>query len=562
MTCEPTHSDDIRAELSLRKLARRTFLQTTAGLAGAALLTGVPLASGSAEAATTATARPASPGQPKRGGTLIYAVDALGENNDPGIFVAFGNWMAIDCMCEGLTSFDYKSPASVAQPRLAERWEISSDRRAYTFSIRKGVKFHDGTSLDAYAVKRNWTRLLDPTDPTRAPGTYAGSEIGGTNIKEIRTPDAQTVQLVLYQPDEAQLLRLATPNGVVLSPAAIKKYGKDVGKNLVATGPFKFDSMISGQNVTMSAFDGYWGGRPYLDRLILKPIGDESTLISSMLSGETDITNFAPITALKQFQGDPNLNVQLGAPWIVLFLALNAKIGVTKNKLVRQAINYAIDRRAIRDGVFSGATILPAGMNTPADWAYDPALQSESTQNIAKAKSLLAQAGYPNGVTISMDLVNSLFYPRLAESVQNSAAAAGVKIIINKLDEGTFSGKIVGGKSQASLTQRSGFVADPDNKLTPLLYSTTTNAQVQTGNDIYPNAKQFDHMLDQARAEPNQAKRRQMYFQIEALLLDTVPYVYLAYLRLPVVMQTYVMGVNSAALGTYRLYPHDIWLNK
>jgi peptide/nickel transport system substrate-binding protein len=146
--------------------------------------------------------------------------------------------------------------------------------------------------------------------------------------------------------------------------------------------------------------------------------------------------------------------------------------------------------------------------------------------------------------------------------MQSSAAAAGVKININKLDEGTFWGKVDAGKSQASVTQRSGFVADPDNKLTPLLYSTSSVAQTETGNDIYPNAKQLDHMLDQARAEPDRARRRQMYFQIQDWLLDMVPYVYLAYIRLPVVMQRYVMGVNANALGTYRLYPHDIWLNK
>ncbi|SRR5579883_485927 len=549
--------DDARIERSLRRLARRRFLQGGTALAGGAILAGLPRPGSAigAQAASRALT-------PKRGGTLVYAVDAVGENNDPGIFLTFGNWMAIDCICEGLTFFDYKSAASVPQPRLAERWERSSDGRAYTFYLRKGVMFHDGTAFNAAAVKRNWVRLLDPKDPTRAPGTYAGSEIGGTNIKEVRTPDDHTVQLILNQPDQAQLLRLANPNGVVLSPAAIQKYGKDVGKHLVATGPFKFDSMTSGQSVTMSAFDQYWGGRPYLDRFILKAIGDEATLTSSMLSGETDATNFAPITAVKQFMADPNLKVELGAPWIVLFLALNAKIGVTKNKLVRQAINYSIDRRAIQSGVFGNTTILPAGMDTPASWAYDPALQAESTQNISKAKSLLAKAGFPNGVTVSMDVENTVFYPRLAESIQSSAAAAGVRIAVNKLDEGTFWGKVFAGKSQASLTQRSGFVADPDNKLTPLLYSTSSVAQTETGNDIYPNAKLFDHMLDVARAEPNKAKRRQLYFQIQAWLLDMVPYVYLAYLRLPVVMQRYVMGVNAAALGTYRLYPHDIWLNK
>jgi peptide/nickel transport system substrate-binding protein len=320
--------------------------------------------------------------------------------------------------------------------------------------------------------------------------------------------------------------------------------------------------MASGQNVTMSAFDQYWGGRPYLDQFILKAITDPTTLISSLLSGETDATNFAPITAVSVFKANPNLKVVLGAPWIVLFLALNAKIGVTRNKLVRQAINYAIDRKAIRDGVFGGTSILPAGMDTPASWAYDPALQPRSTQNIPTARQLLARAGHPRGVSIAMDVENTVFYPRLAESMQSSAAAAGVKININKLDEGTFWGKVDAGKSQASVTQRSGFVADPDNKLTPLLYSTSSVAQTETGNDIYPNAKQLDHMLDQARAEPDRARRRQMYFQIQDWLLDMVPYVYLAYIRLPVVMQRYVMGVNANALGTYRLYPHDIWLNK
>jgi peptide/nickel transport system substrate-binding protein len=491
--------------------------------------------------------------QPVRGGTLVYAIDNVGSSNDPGIFANFGNWEAIDCICRGLTFFDYQGPGSKPQPALAERWEISGDGRSYTFSLRKGLKFHDGTPLTAQSVKRSWVRLLDEKDPTRAPGTYAGVEIGGDNIKEVRIVDESTVRLILKEPDEAQLLRLANPNAVILSDAALDKYGAKIGLNLVGAGPFKFERMAVGQEIVLSAFDGYYGGRPYLDRVVLRAIPNEATMISALEAGQVHATNFAPVSALPEFRRNPNLKIVLGAPYIVLFAGLNAKIPPLDNIKVRQAINYAINRQAIIEVVFNGAALPPAGMIAPAEFGYDGSLKTLSSYQPEKAKQLLKESGMANP-EITLQIVNEQFWPRLVELVQKDLTVVGFKVNVLKLDGGTFWGKVFDGKAEVSLTQRSAFVADPDNKLTPLLYSTSSVAQKQTGNDAYPDAKNLDGLLDQARAQSDPAKRKQEYAQIQKWLLERVPYVYLCYEEQPIVMQKNVYAINTAALGTYRMY--------
>lgn len=517
--------------------------------------------SGPSSGSPSNTGSPPASSAPKQGGTLIFGVESIGGSSDPGVFTSFGNWQAIDSICEGLVHYDYSGPDAKAQPALAEYWQISPDGTTYTFTLRKDVKFHDGTDLTAEAVKLSWNRLLDENDPTRAPGTYAGSEIGGDNIKEINVLDTHEVELVLHAPDRAQLLRLANPNAVILSPDALDKHGKNIGQHLVCTGPFKMDELVDGQHITMSAFDGYWGGRPYLDKLILKAIGDEATIISALRAGEIDITNHAPITSLQQLEKDPNLKVEVSKPYITMFLNVNAKHKPFDDKRVRQALNYAIDRVAIRDGVFDGRISLPAGMIPPAEFGYNQEFEQQSTLNVEKAKQLLTEAGYPDGIDVTIDVVNNLFWPRLAETVQASAAKAGIRIKINVLDPGTWNAKLDQGEAQLSMQQRSAFVADPDNKLTPLLYSTSPVTS-QTGTTLYPNYKELDEMLDGARQELNVAKAKEMYDELQQWLLDESPIVYLGYLPLATVSQKYVEGVNVDALGTYRTYPRTIWLNK
>ena len=514
--------------------------------AGAA--TGAPAAT-AADAAAAATSVPATGGT---SGTLVFAAEAIQGNLEPGSFYSFGDWQAIDLVARGLVFFDYKQ-GSTPQPALAESWTLSPDGKVYTFTMKQGLTFHDGTAVTAAAVKRSFNRLLDEKDPTRAPNTYAGSEIGGSNVVSIETPDAKTVVITLKVPDVAYLKRMSNPNAVILSPAALDKFGPNIGQNLVAAGPYKLDRVAANQEVELSAFDGFYGGKPKIDRIVIRAIPDETTIISSLEAGETHVTNSAPISSLDQLKSNPNLKVEVGVPWIDIFMSLNANIAPLDDQKVRQAISYAINRANIRDAVFGGNLTLPAGIVTPPELGYAAELAEYSTYNLEKAKALLQEAGKV-GAAVEISTVTSLFWPRIGELIQNDLNQAGFKCTFQKYDPGTLSGLYNESKVAIGLNQRSAFVADPDNKLTPLLYSTSSVAKTQTGNDKWADAPQFDKMLDDARQELDETKRVQMYKDIQKWLLERMPYVYLGYLALPVVSQKNVENINTAALGTYRTF--------
>lgn len=543
------------------RLTRRDLLKIGAGLAGSMAASSILSACGStaspaateAPAAAEATQAPAQEAAAaETGGTLVFAVDSLQGNLEPGTFFSFGDWQAIDCVARGLVFFDYQA-GSEPEPALAESWDISDDGLVYTFKLKQGLKFHDDTDITAEAVRRSFMRLLDENDPTRAPGTYAGSEIGGTNVAEIKVIDDHTVQISLKEPDVAYLKRMANPNAVILSPAALDKYGKDIGQNLVSAGPFKVERIVANQEVELSAFDGFYKGRPQVDRVVLRAIPDETTILSALEAGEVHVTNHAPISELERMRNNSSLKVEVGVPWIVMFLGLNYNIPPFDDQKVRQAVNFAINRENIKDAVFSGASEVPAGIIAPPELGYAPELAELSSQDLDKAKALLAEAG-KEGIEITLSVTNVLFWPRMGELIQNDLNQAGFNCKLEKLDEGTFWGKVHENALAMTLTQRSAFVADPDNKLTPILYSTSSVAQTQTGNANYPDAADLDRMLDQARAEADQAKRAELYKEIQKWLLERVPYVYIGYLALPVVEQKNVAGVNAAALGTYRTY--------
>jgi peptide/nickel transport system substrate-binding protein len=547
------------------QLSRRRFLRLSAALAASTATPALLAACGAATPAAPAADATAAPAgatsaapapAATTGGTLVFAAEAIQGNLEPGSFYSFGDWQAIDLVARGLVFFDYGAD-SEPEPALAESWTLSDDGLVYTFTMKQGLTFHDGTAVTATAVKRSFDRLLNEDDPTRAPNTYAGSEIGGTNVESIEVPDEQTVVITLKVPDVAYLKRMANPNAVILSPAALDEYGPAIGQNLVAAGPFKLERIAANQEVELSAFDGFYGGRPSLDRIVIRAIADEATIVSSLEAGETHLTNSAPHTAIEQLRANPNLKVEVGVPWIDIFMSLNANIAPLDDKRVRQAINFAINRENIRDAVFAGLMELPVAIITPPELGFAADLAEFSSYNPERARELLAEAG-AEGAAVEISTVTSLFWPRIGELVQSDLNAVGLNCTFQRYDPGTLSGLYNEGRVALGLNQRSAFVADPDNKLTPLLYSTSSVAQTQTGNDTYENAAEFDRMLDEARQELDEAERANKYRAIQEWLLDYMPYAYIGYIALPVVSQQNVQGVNTAALGTYRTFLEDV----
>jgi ABC-type transport system substrate-binding protein len=330
----------------------------------------------------------------------------------------------------------------------------------------------------------------------------------------------------------------------------------------VGSGPFVFESIQPGSQISIKANPSYWGGAPYLDRVVIQGIPDEATLAAGLMAGSIGLTDFAPISQIPQFKSNPALRVELAPPAVTVFLALNALFKPLNNKLVRQAINVAVNRDTMVRVVFPyGTGVTPAGIVTPNMWTYFPALQRMGHYDPDRAKSLLKRAGLPNGFKAVLQVQNTSYWPLLGQVLQADLARVGIDVTLQKLEAGTFWSGIFAGKSMMSVTTRTSLVPDPDDFLTPILRSDQQLAQKQTANSTYPDAHTLDHELNAALATTNLAVRKQDYLKIQQRLLNDVPYVYLAYVRLPVVMSSKVHDVDVGALGSYQLYLHRTWMS-
>lgn len=532
------------SELASRPLGRRTFLRTA--LLGAGLA--------ASPALVTACGRPAGgpPTASGPAGTLVFAVDALTGNSDPGTFTSFGDWMVIDCVARGLTHIDYRT--TEPQPALAESWTVSDDLLTYTFAIRPGATFHDGNPVRAQDFERSWRRLFDESDPTRAPSTYAASELGGSNVASYRAVDDATFEVVLVQPDVAFLARCSNPNSVALSSAAIEEKGQGIGDALVGAGPYRFAGYQQGQSVTLERFDDYWEGAPEVERVVFQILPDPSALVSALSNGSVAATNFAPPADVDRL-GQSGFVQEEAEPYIDVFLGMNSGTPLLSDLRVRQAINFALDRDAVVNSAFAGKATAPAGLVTPAELGHAESLREFSTRDVARSRQLLAEAG-AEGAQVDVLVQNILFWPTIGQIVEQNLLEVGLVPVMRYVDEATKSDVLNASGHQLFLDQRSAFVPDPDNKLTPLLASDSYVNETLTQH--YRDAAtqtELDRLLTQARGEPDTTRRGALYEELQRFFAEEIMVMaMLAYVYLPTVHAPSVNGLNADALGTYRAF--------
>ena len=476
---------------------------------------------------------------------LVFAAEAIGETLEPGLWNGFGNSNIIDNVYDRLTQ---PGPGWVgaAQPALAESWEISSDAKEYIFKIRKGVKFHDGTEVNADAIVRSLNRMTDDTDSSFVKGMYMNAEYGNANWEKLEKIDDMTVKLTLKAPDAAQLHRLYHPAAAIMSVKAMDKFGAGVGLNAVGAGPFKLGKSTPGQEATLVAFDDYWQGRPKLDKIVFRGYPDEAAMIAAIIAGEVNYAPYPPSASIEQFKKNEQLTVKSGSPLINIFVGLN-RLQAPMDKLeVRQAINYAINRQNVIDGALYGLGILPASFLSPSEFGYDDAGLKISVHDPEKAKAALVASGLTLPVEITFSYENNRFWPQIAELIKADLEVVGFKVTLEKLDASAYFSKVTTGTTQLNMTQRSVWYPDPDGKMR-LLHSSQASAQSETGVAKSDMAAKYDALVDGGRTESDPDKRKVTYKKLQDLILEDLPYVILTYYQKPYVFAKNVNMPDDAA---------------
>ena len=460
-------------------------------------------------------------------GVLIVGQIAEPKSLDPAAVTAVNDFRILVNVYEGLVR--YKSGTLEVEPGLAESWDISEDGTEYTFKLREGVNFHDGTPFNAEAVKFNFDRMLNEDHPYHDTGPFPLAFFFGA-VEETQVVDEYTVKFKLDAPYAPFLSNLAYPTGLMVSPAAVKQHGADFGRNPAGTGPFEFVEWRSNEAVVIEKNPDYWGDPAGAEAVVFRPITDANTRVAEMLAGGIDMMVEVPPTSLSEFQGD-GFKVSEQAGPHVWFLILNAKEGPFADKRVRQAANYAIDKEAIVNDVLEGTATVAAGPTPPAfAWAYNEELDPYP-HDPAKAEALIAEAG-AEGAELTFYVTeggSGMLDPiPMGTAIQADLEAVGFDVTIETYEWNTFLGEVNPGlEGKADMAEMAWMTNDPDTL--PYL-ALRTDAWPDAGgfNSGYYSNPKVDELLEKARVSTDQEERAALYKQMQEIVQEDAPWVFVA----------------------------------
>jgi peptide/nickel transport system substrate-binding protein len=339
-----------------------------------------------------------------------------------------------------------------------------------------------------------------------------------------------TIQLVLDEPYAPLLSNLAYPTGLIVSPAAVKKYDKDYGRNPAGTGAFKFVEWESNRKVVVERYEDYWDGPAPLKAVVFRPITDSNTRVTEMLSGGIDLMVEVPPDNVANFKNDKFMVYEQAGPHL-WFLILNCKEGPFKNKSVRQAANMAINREAIVENVLQGTAEVATGPTPPAfAWAYNNDL-SPYPYDPEKAKKMVAEAGF-EGAEVTFYVTeggSGMLDPiPMGTAIQADLAKIGLKVKIETYEWNTFLGKVNPGlEGKADIAQMAWMTNDPDTLPFLALRSGAWPDKGGFNSGYYANPD-VDSLLEKARATTDQAERAKLYKQMQTIVYDDAPWVFVA----------------------------------
>ena len=466
---------------------------------------------------------------------------------DPAAVTAVNDFRILVNVYDGLTR--YRDGTLEVEPSLAESWEISEDGKTYTFKLRSGVKFHDGSDFNAEAVKFNFDRMLKEDHPFHDTGPFPLAFFFSA-VEEVNVIDDLTVEFKLNAPYAPFLSNLAYPTGLIVSPAAVEEYGEDFGRHPSGTGAFKFEEWEANAKVVVSRNEDYWDGAAALEAIVYRPITDANTRIAEMLAGGLDIMVEVPPDSLQQFRDNADYTVLEQAGPHVWFLILNAKEGPFSDKLVRQAANYAIDKKALTENVLQGTADIAAGPTPPAfAWAYDESLDPYP-YDPEKAKELLKEAGY-SGEALTFYVTeggSGMLDPvAMGTAIQADLQKVGMKVNIETYEWNTFLDKVNPGlEGKADMAEMAWMTNDPDTLPYLTLRSEAFPDKGGFNSGYYSNTK-VDELLNAAREATDQDERARLYKEMQQIVYEDAPWVFVANWK--------QNAVTKASVDNFKLQP-------
>ena len=447
---------------------------------------------------------------------------------------------------QGLYGFD-KNMKMV--PVLAESYSASKDGLVYTVKLKTGIKFHDGTPFNAEAVKVTFDRVTNPDNKLKRYNLYK-------NIAKTEAVDASTVRFTLKEPFSPFINTLAHPSGVIISPAALAKWGnKGIAQHPVGTGPFKFVEWKATDYLKVEKFDDYWRkGYPKVDTITWRPVVDNNTRAAVMQTNEAHFAFPMPPEAAESLGKKPSLEVTSAPSIIQRYLSFNTQHKPFDNPKVREAINYAINKDALIKVAFSGFAmpaegVLPQGVEYAAKlgpWPYNP----------AKARELLKEAGYPNGFESTLwSAYNYSTAQKVIQFVQQQLAQVGIKVQVLALEAGQRVERVESAQDPATAPVRMYYVGwssstgEADWAMRPLLASESFPPKMF--NTAYYKSEAVDQDIAKALVTTDKAEKTRLYTDAQKQIWKDAPWAFLVTERLVSVRARNLAGFYTMPDGSF-----------
>lgn len=470
----------------------------------------------------------------KKAGTLVTALAGLmlaapafaaelkiGLQEDPDMLDpaqsrTFVGRIVYSALCDKLV--DVSAKLEIV-PQLATEWAWSEGGKVLTMKLRPGVKFHDGTAMDAAAVVATIERNRTMTESRRK------SEL--SSVASVEASGPLEVKFTLKQPDATLLAQLSDRAGMIVSPKAAAELGANFSSHPVCAGPFKFVERIQQDRIVLEKFADYWNkDKIHFDKVTYLPIVDSTVRLANLRAGDLDMIERMAPTDVAAVKADPKL--ALAQVVNIGFLSIYVNVGhgpradnpFGKDKRIRQAFSLAIDREALNQIVYEGTALAGNQPFAPTSPWYNAKIPVP-TRDVAKAKALLKAAGHER-VAVEMLISNSPIVTQMMQAVQAMTAEAGFDVTLKTMEFATLLNEESNGNFQAARTDWSGRV-DPDGNIHQFVTCKAALNEVK-----YCNPK-VDELLNAARASVDPKVRKAKYDEATAILDDDMPYIYLAH---------------------------------
>jgi peptide/nickel transport system substrate-binding protein len=498
--------------------------------AGAFLLTAVLLA-------TSCTTGGGQPGARNPDSTFDIAIGIDLDTVDPVQLTTTTVANVVDYSVETLTRLNKDSKI---EPGLASSWNSSEDGRTLTMQLRPGVTFQDGTKFDAKAVKYSLDRLLDPEVKSPLRAAYS-------TIEKVDAVDDLTVRLNLSRPDPVLPAALSYTTAGIVSPASERKSGNSY-KNIVhpvGTGPYSFKTFQKGNRATFERYDGYWGRKPQFRSVVFHIIPEAATRESLLRAGQAEMIVLPPVSDLTALHQSPDIDVLRAPGNRTIFVSLKTTKAPLDNPQVRQALNYAIDKRAMAGKVLFGAVDVMNAPMAASNTGYCPV--GAYDYNPQKAKQLLDQAGVRNlSVTLGSPTGRYLQDKQAADAIAGNLRDVGVQAQVRTMDWASYLGAInVPANEQKFDMHVLGWAPSfPDASQQMLQFQTDQHPPAGLATSFYSN-KKVDSLVKQAGAELDAQKRNQLYCEASKTVWNDAPWIFLWVQKYPIAYASDVKNISS-----------------